>query len=86
LVSAFGVKILSVCPAIPLRQLVSRLDVLITALTVVVVLLTETALVVVARGAEACDIEEASEVLPVADGWVGARSRVAFAGIVCGRE
>jgi len=85
LISTLGIEVLPVRTTIPLRQFFSRYPVLVTALTVVVVFLAETALVVIARGTETSNVEEAGVVLYVADGRVRTGSGVAFAGIVCGR-
>jgi len=84
LVLTIGIEVLTICPTIPLLQLLPRLSILIIALAVVVVLLAETALMVIARRAEACDIEEAGVVFLVAYGRISAWGRKALAGIVCG--
>jgi len=49
----------------------------------VVVFLPKTALMVIARGAEASDVQEAAVILRVAYGRVGTGGGVALAGVVC---
>jgi len=83
LVLTIGIEVLTICPTIPLLQLLPRLSILVTALAVVVVLLAKTALMVIARRAEASDVEEPGVVLLVTDGRVGAWGAIALARVVC---